>query len=203
VKDYPPFLSPIKGLGVPHSQWTLRQAKAHFAWIMEIRYLRAQGLSEYLGIEPAENLSRVDRREYLAEHAMRYAPLLASEQFVGTRAPPPPDTPERIRKMIEASPSLRIDLTDQGYALAADMGLLFTNILLESGGYRSILSLRGGRRDINYRLPCLEPIENSEPHKIFCPVDVAIGKTLSIASGSLKWACWLEWYDCAMGEIGT
>ena len=129
--EYPLFLPPAPLYEKSHFDWTLREARAYFDWFVAQVEPRRQALLEYL-----EERDDGDAAALLARVGSRVAALVAREPF--------------------SVPSERgRELTNAGYALAADAGLLLARSLLSKNPRVRWEIVRKPKRDMSFHLPVL------------------------------------------------
>ena len=132
-RQYRHFIPPPEVAGKPHRDWSKSEAEIYFDWLVGVTPDRARYLLRFLGLD-----ERMLDRTTLLELGSRVVRLLPSEAY--SRA---------------EGEGNRI-LSDCGYALAADMGLVTGQLLLEALQPRVRWEiLRKPKSDLSYNLPVL------------------------------------------------
>lgn len=134
-KSYPLFVPPDGLAATSPRAWTKREAQAYYDWLTGCVALRCTALLAFFSIT-----DMTDPREVLRVLGAKVAGALFDDQF----------------SCSEPSESHRRQLTNEGYAVAADMGLLVATFLIEeSNGSVHWQILRRPKSDISYNLPVL------------------------------------------------
>ena len=159
-RPYPLFVPP-DGLseGVPW-EWSPDQATAYAEWLQGSLRRRTEALLEYYSIDPKAEPARVFGR--LVGHAT--ASLVTEPFSVGAK------------------------LTDSGYALAADVGLLMARALLEQHPHLEWTVVRRPKSDASYNQPVLQGFG----HVHFDPVGVAVAQAWGVLRGTRDGGRWPE-----------
>ncbi len=172
MPQYPPFIPPGELGEGNRREWSAKQAKEYFEWLTDQVIPRTDTLLAYFGEdyaqEPEELLNRLGRKVGVA---------LRGELQFSTRDG---DRPK---------------LTDRGYALAADLGLLIARLVIERGpqGLHWVV-LRKPKSDISYNLPILEGVGAVT----FEPVGAAIAEAYGVLRGDRADDTWLLMYQSVL-----
>lgn len=145
-RDPYPLLIPPDELGTrERSDWSPREARLFFDWVKAMVEPRSGVVLEYLGLpfgEPVKTLEEVGARVH---------ELLVEDQFA---RPPVPGAQTSVSGYPIQDTSWT--LTDQGNALAADVGLLQGNYVLRDFAPRVHWSfVEKPKNSFHYRRPCL------------------------------------------------
>lgn len=125
--DYPLFIPPPPLYEKSHFDWTLAEARAYQAWMLGQLSPRTEALWALLGEDQAD-------------------PPAAWTERVGR---------ELARLVVQAPFSEGGRLTNQGYALGADAGLLIARALLANHPAVRWEIVRKPKRDMSFHLPVL------------------------------------------------
>jgi hypothetical protein len=162
--SYPPFAPPEELARIRHEQWSSQQAQAYAAWFHSVSDARIAGLLAYFG-EKGRVIDE-DLIRDLGEHLKRTLP---QPQF--------------------SAPSVHgPELTNQGYGLAADMGLLGAKWLRNQYPRLQWSIIRKPKSDISYNFPVLigfgkMPLD---------PVLVSINQAHGLLAGNRDSDAWLH-----------
>lgn len=167
-QTYPLFVPP-KGLAerTPR-EWSAQQADEYLHWLTQVLEKRTDHLLAFFG-EPASGHPE-DLLERLGRKA---ADMLRRPEFSEQTAGRP-------------------KLTDRGYALAADMGLLVARLLLSAGnGSEQWAVLRRPKTDASYNRPVLTgfgatPLE---------PIGGSIAEAYAVLRGTRESDAWRQIYS--------
>uniref|UniRef100_UPI00402BD281 hypothetical protein n=1 Tax=Methylomonas sp. PHL2-19 TaxID=3438878 RepID=UPI00402BD281 len=172
--EYPVFAPPIELAEKQPREWSKAEAEAYFKWFLANFDSRVNGVLDFLKLNDQDppNILLFNAQEKLEE-------LLLNEQFV------------------TSLPAGR-KLTNKGYAVAADLGLLVARLLLEHGqGKVAWNILKKPKTDQSYNLPIL--IGFGEIH--FDPIAWSIGDASWLAQGNKKHGAWVKGFEFLMGKI--
>lgn len=164
--EYPLFTPPGSLAEAPPSAWSRAQAEQYFKWLLDNCDNRINSLLGYLKLNRRASTSRE-----LIESVERCAiELLGGRPF-----------------------TVLGQLTAQGYALAADIGLLIADRLLsDSRGRITWHLLKSPKSDRSYNLPVLVGFSR---RLHLDPIAGAVGDAQWIARGNKKQHPWLETYN--------
>ncbi len=157
--SYPLFIPPEPLVSIPRRSWTKRQADAYFEWL--------------LGVQDSRIACLLDHLSFLGVPEPQ--DLLALGESIT----------ERLRNQI-ADPQT-LDLTNEGLALAADLGLLTARIVLAHNPGVRWLVVRGPKTYVHYNLPVLDGFRDSLHLE---PVGGSIGNARGVVKGTLRPNCW-------------
>ena len=177
MPEYPLFIPPGSLADGNRREWSSAQAKAYLAWLQEQVKPRTDALRSYFGEQGADDAERLlDRLGHKVGEALRGEP--------------------RFRMGDEDRPKL----TDQGYALAADMGLLIARLVLEHGPPTLRWTvLRKPKSDVSYNLPILEGLGPVT----FEPVGAAIAEAYGVLRGERMDNTWVLMYRSLLERVQT
>lgn len=144
MKDYPLFIPPAGIREKAPDAWSKDEAKQYFKWLISVIDNRTSFLAEYFG----EDLSTAPE-VLLKRLGEKVVEALRSKPFV------------------EYKPIA--ELTNAGFALAADMGLLIARLLLSNPEVKAKWFLVTARRHIDYNLPVIK----GDSHLTFNPIRVS------------------------------
>jgi hypothetical protein len=160
VDDYPIFMPPGHLAEKDRQEWRKSEADEYFQWFQENIGPRVKQLLEYLN----EKISNSPDEKDLARIGKKIAMLLQHPKF-----------------------SIEGDLTDSGYALAADMGLLMSVMFQSMFPHLHWQIVRRPKSDISYNLPVLTGFGPVDLDPIQISITQAFG-TISKNSGPEAWS---------------
>lgn len=164
--NFPPFNSPNSNGKLPRD-WSKEESELYFSWLTSNMISRTNELLHFLGLT------------YITSHEL----LLVNVQ-------------EKVEHHITSDEfTYEIDgkkkLTDSGYALAADLGLLVARILIERGeGHIKWEILKKSRLARSNNLPVFIGVDG----EYLDPIDVSISECVWIANGNKSPNGWLNIY---------
>ena len=129
--EYPLFTPPAPLFEKSHFEWTLKEARAYFDWFLQQLEPRTGFLLQYLDEQDQSNAPAL-----LSGVGEKVAALVRQEPF---------STPAGARR----------ELTNRGYALAADTGLLLARSVLRDNPAARWEILRKPKREMSFHLPVL------------------------------------------------
>jgi hypothetical protein len=174
TKGYP-ILRPPNGVRMEdHAEWTKATARKYLLWFVDVIPQRLHVLEDYfqksIGADTENNLVEFGK---VAEEALMEA------YFSDTQASRP-------------------TLTDAGYSLAADMGFLLSQSLLESAPSHLQWSIANGPKTyVSRRLPVVTGFGNSE----LDPILVSTNLSLGVIRGRKSGDAWLTSYRTWLSKI--
>lgn len=172
--DYPIFSPPIELASKEPREWSKSEAEAYFSWFLSNAGPRVDGLLGYLGLSDVKQPAIL-----LAKAQEKLEQLFISDQFVA-------DLPEGRK------------LTNRGYALAADMGLLVAHLLIAQGkGSVFWEILKKPKTDQSFNLPVLIGFDKVHVD----PIAVSIADAAWIARGNKKHEAWLKVFNFLVEKI--
>lgn len=177
IDDYPLFVPPVGLACKSHREWTRSESQAYFEWLMESLDGRVKSLLRALVIpEDLENEKRLL--------------LLAGERIVEALDDP--------RSTVESSEGGRT-LSNLGYSLAADIGLLTGKLVKRTLGDRVRWEVvRKPKSDMSYNLPVLAGFKVGT----YDPVGVSIADASSVLAGRRTYEAWCNVYEACVGKFG-
>ena len=166
---YPLFIPPEPLLHRrPPKEWTDEQAKLYFHWLLSVEDLRVAGLLKELDLSPVGSEMEV---EYLREAGSRVAARLPLPSFSTSR-------------------NKGWELTGQGSALAADMGLLVAQFLIKKSAMKIHWDVRKEpTRDASYNLPVLF---GTHPRMALDPIGGSLAESKAILRGQSTANIWAD-----------
>jgi hypothetical protein len=170
--NYPLFIPPGELAEGNRREWSAKQANEYRDWLISQIEHRTRALLTYFG----EEYDTTKPEDMLAKLGKKVSELLCQRQF-------------------STGPGERPQLTSQGYALAADMGLLIARLICEQ--YPEVVRwsvLRKPKSDMSYNIPILEGIGPVT----FDPVGGAIAEAFGILRGDRQDDAWLKVYKFAV-----
>lgn len=166
---YPRFLPPDKVAAKSHRDWSKKEAQIYFDWLMESSGERVCGLLRFVGKDGQAQRNR----QLLRDVGERIVALLTLDEYSRTR---------------DGSRTL----TDAGYALAADMGLLTAEVLQAvAGASVQWAILRKPKSDISYNLPVLTGFGKL----ILDPVGGSVAEATGVLAGLRESDAWVRIVD--------
>lgn len=174
-RAYPLFVPPEHLAAKPHRQWTKKEATEYFNWLTKSQSVRVASLLCYLGLE-----ERRRDRDLLLEAGRQLAARVGFHPFSfetdnGSRA-----------------------LTNEGYAIAGDMGLLLAEVLIDAvGGAVAWELLRTPKSDMSYNTPVLTGFGKMH----LDPVGGSIGEARGILMGVRGPGAWVKTFDAWMQKV--
>ncbi|GAB4562904.1 MAG: hypothetical protein Tsb0020_11630 [Haliangiales bacterium] len=175
-KTYQLFAPPEEIASKPHRDWSKKEAQRYFAWLTECLEQRVAGLFDFLGIAQAKPMGA---RELLAD--------------VGTRAAKALADPAYSKMGKDGEPVL----TNLGYSLAADIGLLTAKLILDVVGDQVKWDiLRKPKSDVSYNLPVLTGIG----WDTYDPVGVSVADAAAVLAGRRTSDAWVKVFDSCVAD---
>lgn len=182
AKEPYPFWTPPGNLGAKNrSEWTAKEAKAYFQWVMESGPARIQKLLEYF-----DEVDGNDHEQLLFNLGRKAMKVFLLDEFSVQKAQ-------------------GRDLTDRGYALAADVGLLLGKMLVnKSGNKLKWTIIRRAKRHISFNMPVLTGFRVTGVMAVDCdPILISIAQASGLLDGTRGEDVWLGIYDYWKNEIPT
>lgn len=202
MSAYPLFIFPVELAEKTPKEWSVQEAKSFFNWLLSVHPQRIDGLlqffNETLTDSPEGDLVK------LGEHV---AQVIQTPEF--SRQPSdipervfdfsPPVSRETISEYFRYLSSRDPQLTNAGYALAVDMGLLVAQFLLDTCGDRVKWSIvRRPKSDVSYHLPVLVGFGKLK----FDPILISTSQTYGLLHGDRGPTAWRKvftiWKDMAL-----
>lgn len=165
MSRYPSFTVPSEHAAKPVADWSAGEAARYLTWLTTAIDKRVTGLLAFLGVSEDEDRSLL--------------------QQVGDRASWVLRKPE-FSKLGEPR-----GLTESGYALAADLGLLVAQRLCRRLPHLRWEVVRRPRRDASYNQPVLKGFGAMH----FDPVRGSVAEALRVARGEAEGNAWLRIFD--------
>jgi hypothetical protein len=163
--DYPNFSPPVNLATKPPRDWSKLEAEAYFHWFLSILEPRISNFLNFLDMDESQEGSVL-----LLRAQERCEKLLTTEQFTSILP-------------------VGRKLTKQGYALAADLGLLVARLLIIRGqGKVGWAILKKPKTDQSYNLPVLTGFGVAH----LDPVAGSIGDMAWLAMGNKKPDAWVK-----------
>lgn len=174
IMEYSLFVPPAQLASRTPREWTGKEANQYAKWFFAEMPSRVDRLLEFLNLDAAQ------RPEVLLE--------LAGER-----------TAEHLRlPLFSSSAQGRVELTDLGYALAADMGMLVAQLIVEEiGADASWATLKKPRSAAAFHLPVLF----TRSATFLEPLGASIGQAHGVLRGDRTPSIWREMYEhCVHGS---
>jgi len=193
MPKYPLFLPPFEFANKPPLQWSAKEARLYFNWLLSIHRERIDGLltffEEPLTGSPCADLDRlgthVAKTIVTPDFSRRIG--LVPKNFKPSQIPP---SREEISAYFQHLNQTGPKLTNAGYALAADMGLLVAKFLLSECGDRIKWSiLKRPKSDMSYNLPVLIGFSTLQH---LDPIGGSIAEAYGILRGNRGAAIWKD-----------
>lgn len=176
-QQYPMFIPPSELWQKDRTTWSKQEADRYFAWLMSCKDQRVLSMLAFLGGSEAG-----DSIPHLLAVGRAALPHLRDEKFA-------------------TSDGGVGYLTDAGYALAADLGLLLADRLIRKGGDRiKWKTLRGGKKHISYNMPVLTGFGPGEPSTVD-PILASIGLSSGVVSGRRDERAWVGAFEHLVTRI--
>lgn len=171
---YPIFSPPLELASKPPKDWSKADAEKYFEWFVGVCSERVNGLLGFLGLHESK-----DAAPLLTDVQEKLQTLLTGEPFT------------------MEGPSGR-SLTNEGYAIAADAGLLVAQLLIEHADGRVQWEiLRRPKTDQSFNLPVLVGFDSVH----LDPVAGSIGDAAWIARGNRKPDAWKSMFEFWSAKI--
>lgn len=172
--EYPIFAPPLDLASKQPREWSKSEADAYGHWFFSNVENRVNGLTAYFELDRAEQPGTL-----LTKAQQKLEPLLSNEEFA-----------------VELSTGRR--LTNRGYAIAADLGLLVAQLLILHGqGKITWEILRKPKTDQSFNLPVLTGFGDLH----LDPVAGSIGDAAWIAKGHKKPEAWRKNFDFWVAKV--
>jgi hypothetical protein len=179
---YPPFDPPQPPAGKDPKLWTKAQARIYFDWILGHVESRSAGLLTWLGVD--------DRPDHAV--VLREAGAVAVSRLRSSRFSEPGKPAAVVLRGHEFDYDPGPTLTDQGEALAADLGLLVARYLLADFGTTLRFEIGGRPRSwVWHNLPVL----TGGGIGSFDPVGVSFGNAHGVLRGERDETIWAQMYE--------
>ena len=185
---YPLFPIPDALAGKDQRYWTHREGKEFFNIVLGALDERVEGLLAYF-----EEDASASPEELLTRLGGKVAEVLPSDQFSG---PPQtePDIVVKRGKTYELPPLEGRTLTEQGEAVARDMGLLLAKLMLERGHPPLEWSIvMKPKNDADYLQPILVRTDRKNPLP-FDPMGSSLAVAYQILRGNCEFDKWAKMY---------
>ena len=176
TKPYPLFVPPDAVVAKSHREWSKKEAQIYFDWLTGCLDQRVTNLLDFFGVSDSATSSARDLLVCVGEHVAQTLedPKYSEVALDGTRV-----------------------LTNMGYALAADMGLLTAKLL------RDALSdtiqweiLRKPKSDVSYNLPILSGFG----WDTYDPVGVSIADAVAVLASRREPDVWAKVFDACIAD---
>ncbi len=171
TQQYPLFIPPEQLTAKPHREWSKRESQLYFDWLMSAASDRVSSLLRYLALGSDE--TSLDRGVLIAV-GDGVSRLLVTDDFSHQEG----DSPRT--------------LTNHGYAMAADTGLLVAQLLQQARG--SLIQwkiLRSPKSDMSYNLPVLTGFGKL----VLDPVGGSVAEATGLLSSYRGADAWVKMFD--------
>ncbi len=176
LKNYPIFAPPEPLASKSHRKWTKKEAQSYFDWLMGCLDPRIAGLLGVLDIEHAED---ADDRGLIAEAGERAVRALRD--------------PICSESSADGTPIL----TNIGYSLAADIGLLVARQVCRVVGDKLRWEIvRKPKSDVSYNLPVLAGFG----WDTYDPVGVSVADAAAVLAGRRSSDAWVKVFDSCIAD---
>lgn len=177
LKNYPIFSPPETLASKSHRDWTKKEAQSYCDWLMNCLDERVAGLLKTLDIQHTEG---VDARSLIAEAGQRAVQTLK--------------TPVCSESSADGTPAL----TNIGYSLAADVGLLVAKQVCRTVGDKVRWEIvRKPRSDVSYNLPVLAGFG----WDTYDPVGVSVADAAAVLTGQCSSDAWVKVFDSCIADV--
>ncbi len=168
MEGYPLFIPPEDLVNKLPKQWNAKEAKEYKSWLLYIIDERIDYLLTRLGFDKNQNIEN-----QLLALGYKVSDLLNSSQFT--------------EKGLKGR-----SLSSQGYALAADMGLLVAQLLIEKNNGKIYWEiLKKPKSEISYNLPVLKGFSVT----YLDPVGGSTAEASAILRGQREGDSWKKIYE--------
>lgn len=176
---YPLFVPPGVLGTKDRSEWTAKEAKAYFQWLMDSAPSRIQKLLEYFG-----EASGQEPEQLLLSLGKKTAEVVQLEEF-------------------SVQTATGKELTNRGYALAADIGLLIGQMLLDSSNNKlSWITVKKPKSHISFNFPVITGFRVTGAYVVdLDPILAATSQLSGLLDGDRGVDVWLDIYDYWKNEI--
>ncbi len=165
MNEYPLFIPPDELIDISRETWNKKQADKYFSWLMESKSGRVNFLLKYLTLDG----STCDQRKLIVGAAQKFQEVFGTGAFNRSG-----------------------ELTNMGYALSADMGLLIAQSLIKSEASVNWTILRKPKSHAAINLPILKGFEKVD---VLEPVGGAIAEVQGMLAGRRSSTIFIEMYD--------
>lgn len=168
-KIYPLFLPPVDLSQKPAKEWTRQEAEAYYTWMLGCLDRRVADFLQYLNESPDQTCEPLLRRV-----GNKLESIMHNRNFY-----------------VETAEGKR--LSNAGYAIAADAGLLVAKCLVANGNgkvFWKVLQKPKGAQ--SYNLPVLTGFESGID---FDPIAASIAQATGVLRGAVKKERWLMLYE--------
>lgn len=148
IKDYPLFMPPDDLAEKGHLNWNKKELKRYFEWYESSYENRIKNFLEFFTIFYSSDPEKIFNSTY----SEKIFSLFDNNEMLTsiTRRKVPVDATPDIKYIIENEPP-RQELTNLGYAIAADSGLLFGKVILDNRPDLVLATpLKGGKSYVHY-----------------------------------------------------
>ncbi len=175
---YPLFVPPSTLVGKDRKAWSAVEAKAYLVWLVTVAPSRVDHLLSFLNVAGLPlNGELLDIAQERLESSLSEGEFYRAENG-------------------------RQQLTDAGYAIAADMGLLVATIVIESSsGKIKWETLRKPKSDASFNLPILTGFKNDSVH--FDPIQGSIACLSGIVNGKALPQAWRRGLDFCLDQVSV
>jgi hypothetical protein len=187
-EPYPLFDAPRPPAGTDPKHWTKAQAHVYFDWIVRHVESRSAGLLAWLGID--------DRPDHAT--VLRKAGVVAVERLRSSRFSGPSNPVRVVLKGHEFDYDAGPALSDEGEALAADLGLLVARYLLADFG--TVVRFEIGGRPKSWICHNL-PVLTGGGINPFDPIGASIANTYGVLRSQRDATIWARMYEHSVAAL--
>jgi hypothetical protein len=200
-RKYPLFIPPAELAEKDSREWSAKEAKSYLYWLLGVHQERIDGLLKFFGetltAAPEDDLVRLGEQVAEAIKTSDFSRLVSpipKKRFDFSQVPTSRETISDFFRYISC---IGPKLTDAGYALAADMGLLVAKFLLDECSDKVKWSIvRSPKSDVSYNLPVLIGFGKLQ----LDPIGGSIAQTYGLLRGNKKPTVWQEIFTIWKGE---
>ncbi len=175
MKDYPLFIPPMEVSEKQYHDWTTAEAKLYFNWFISIKQDRCNYLMEYL----EERLTN-NHEEDLMRIGLKIKHCLFKEPFS------------------QLSNNRKYEITNKGLAIAADIGILVSCLIIRINPKVSWKIWKKGKRDLSYNLPVMIGFSKIDYIE---PIRISTADARLILCDEKGESAWWEMYNGAINSI--
>jgi hypothetical protein len=176
LNNYPVFTPPESLASKSHRDWTKKEAQSYFDWLMRCIDERVATLLDVLGVQHEEDM---DARGLIAETGERAAQALRD--------------PACSESAADGTPVL----TNIGYSIAADVGLLVAMQVRRAAGDKVRWEIvRKPKSDVSYNLPVLTGFGLDT----YDPVGVSVADAVAVLAGRRSSNAWVKVFDSCIAD---
>lgn len=179
LRNYPSFSPPESLASKSHRDWSRKEAQSYFDWLMGCLDERVATVLRFVGIQYAE---RVDPRDLLSQ--------------AGAWADRALRDPACSKSSGSGMGSIPV-LTNIGYSVAADLGLLTATQIVRTVGDKVHWEIvRKPKSDVSYNLPVLAGFGRDT----YDPIGVSVADAAAVLAGRRYSDVWARVFDSCIAD---